>query len=585
MTSREHPLPGFVELAELGAGAQGEVVLARHESGGGPVAIKYLAADLLHDTTARNTFRDEAEMLKRVTDPHVARLLDYLESPWGAAIILEAVAGRPLRKVLDEHEGPLTPEAALATLKGSLLGLAAAHSVGVVHRDYKPANVLVQDDGQSKLIDFGVAVLTGQGGQAGTPAYMSPEQWAGEPATPATDLYAATCVFVECVTGEKPFGGTTLAELKTAHAEGSAPLEKVPEPLRSLVQRGLAKRPSERVWNAYEFVSQLEAAAVRTYGPDWERRGILALGAVAATVATAVPLAMLGGALFAPGASAGAAVSTAAGHASMGFAQGATSADVLAKTGASASKGFLSKVGGAKGAAAIGAVGTGAAVAAWLFWPGPTVGGTSRAGVHAHFTKPGVLLGQANLPVAETPYIDLKYSLAPARAKTGTEVHLEESFHARTPAAIHYTPTGERQCLGEKVGGSKTHWYQWGIGLGKDQIDLKTSDYLAFYRIPPFKRGEIPQKAGDAITLPVISDTTGEQQPYVPAECATMSQWTTKYRIVLPEHKLLPPGKYLVTPHAPMKVTTAIRDDVAIPPESAGARIDGTLPVIEVLGG
>ncbi|WP_396447463.1 serine/threonine-protein kinase, partial [Actinomadura sp.] len=304
MTLHEHRLPGFVELAELGTGAQGEVVLARHESGGPPVAIKYLAADLLGDTAARSLFRDEAQMLKRVDNPHVARLLDYLESPWGAAIILEAVPGRPLRKVLDEHEGALTPEAALATLKGSLLGLAAAHAVGVVHRDYKPGNVLVQDDGQSKLIDFGVAVLTGQGGQAGTPAYMAPEQWEGGPATPATDLYAATGVFVECVTGEKPFAGTTLAELKAAHSEGFTSFERVPEPVRPLVRHGLAKSPSDRAWDAYEFVSELESVAVQAYGPDWERRGLLALGAVAAAVVTAVPLAMLGGALLAPGASA-----------------------------------------------------------------------------------------------------------------------------------------------------------------------------------------------------------------------------------------------------------------------------------------
>ncbi|MFB4310649.1 serine/threonine-protein kinase [Actinomadura sp. GTD37] len=585
MTPREHRLPGFVELAELGTGAQGEVVLARHESGGGPVAIKYLAPALLGDTAARSVFRHEAQMLKRVNNPHVARLFDYLESPWGAAIILEAVPGRPLRKVLDEHEGALTAEAALATLKGSLLGLAAAHAVGVVHRDYKPGNVLVRDDGQSKLIDFGVAVLTGQGGDlAGTPRYMSPEQWAGGPATPATDLYAATCVFVECVTGKKPFGGTTLAELKSAHEQGLTSLENVPEPLRPLVRRGLAKSPSDRVSNAYEFVSELESVAVQVYGPDWERRGILALGAVAAAVVTAVPLAMLGGALLAPGASAtGAAASTAAGHVAAGLAQGAASVDTMAKAGASVSKGFLSKVGGAKGAAGIGVVGVGGVIAAWLFWPGPSVGGTSHAGVHAYFTNPGVLLGQTYLPAAETPYIDFKYTLTPARAKTGTEVRLIEEFHGRTPGGVYYTPSGERQCFGHKATPPKTHAYGWGIGLSKDQLDVKSPDYLTFYRMPPAKRNDIPQKISGAVTLPVRGDTVGEQQPFVEAECATMSRWTTTTRIVLPDHKLLPPGKYLVTPHAPMKVTKAVREDEAIPPESAGARIDGTLPVIEIL--
>ncbi|TDB71994.1 serine/threonine protein kinase, partial [Actinomadura sp. KC216] len=348
MTPRGHRLPGFVELAELGAGAQGVVVLARHESGAGPIAIKYLAPDLLGDPAARSVFRDEAAMLKRVMDPHVARLLDYLESPWGAAIVLEAVPGRSLRRILDDQQRPFTPEAALTTLKGSLLGLAAAHAVGVVHRDYKPANVLVQDDGQSKLIDFGVAVLAGQKGVAGTPAYMAPEQWTGGPATPATDLYAATCVFVECVSGEKPFRGTTLEDWRAAHTEGPLPLDGVPGPLRPLVERGLAKNPSARTWNANEFINELEAVAVRTYGPDWERRGYLALGATAAAVATSIPLGMLGSALLAPGASSTAAGAF-AGQASMGYAQGAASADFMAKGGASVSKGVLAKVGGTKG--------------------------------------------------------------------------------------------------------------------------------------------------------------------------------------------------------------------------------------------
>ncbi|RSN57820.1 hypothetical protein DMH08_23800 [Actinomadura sp. WAC 06369] len=140
---------------------------------------------------------------------------------------MEAVPGRSLRQLLDERDEPLAPETALAVLKGSLLGLAAAHSAGVVHRDYKPANVLVQDDGRSKLIDFGIAVLSGQGGTSGTPAYMAPEQWHGEPATSATDLYAATCVFVECITGERVFRATTIDELRIKHIEGQFLLERV----------------------------------------------------------------------------------------------------------------------------------------------------------------------------------------------------------------------------------------------------------------------------------------------------------------------------------------------------------------------
>jgi serine/threonine protein kinase len=117
---------------------------------------------------------------------------------------MEAVNGVSLRDVLSGNPGPLPPEAALTVLKGSLLGLSAAHAAGVVHRDYKPANVLVESSGNSKLVDFGIAGLSGERTVAGTPAYMAPEQWHGAPASPATDVYSATCVFFECVTGGPP---------------------------------------------------------------------------------------------------------------------------------------------------------------------------------------------------------------------------------------------------------------------------------------------------------------------------------------------------------------------------------------------
>ncbi|WP_119728551.1 serine/threonine-protein kinase [Thermomonospora amylolytica] len=301
-------IDGFQEVRELGKGAQGRVVLARHVESGTPVAIKYVQAE---DT---DELRREAMLLGRVTDPHVARLYRLVQGERGAAIVMEAVNGVSLKRVLAEH-GTLGPEAALVVLKGSLLGLAAAHAVGIVHRDYKPANVMVQADGLSKLIDFGIAAPAGAGSRSGTPAYMAPEQWTGGSAAPATDVYAATCVFFECVTGRRPYPGTGLEELRALHTGAPVPLEEMPRPLRNLVARGMAKDPAQRPPGAAAFVTELDTIAVAEYGPDWEDRGIRTLAGAAVALASLFPLAALGiaPALAAAPAAGGAAAGTAAG--------------------------------------------------------------------------------------------------------------------------------------------------------------------------------------------------------------------------------------------------------------------------------
>jgi hypothetical protein len=283
----EWSVSGFSEVRELGRGAQGRVVLARHATAGTPVAIKYLPADAAEGDRA--LFEREARLLGQVRHPNVARLYRLVMGERGAAIIMEAVDGVPLRRILAEH-GALGPEASLLVLKGSLLGLAAAHRAGVVHRDYKPANVVVRGDGLSKLIDFGVAVWSGQGSRAGTPYYMAPEQWRGDPATPATDVYAATCVFYECVTGRRPYDPADRVALMGQHLTGPIPVAEAPEPLRPLIARGLAKAPAERPPGAAAFV-----------GADWEHRAVRALAAAATAFAALFPLTAAGLAPAAPG--------------------------------------------------------------------------------------------------------------------------------------------------------------------------------------------------------------------------------------------------------------------------------------------
>ncbi|MCL7424806.1 serine/threonine-protein kinase [Streptomyces sp. YS415] len=282
-------VPGYTDSLELGSGASGRVVLAVHEETGVPVAVKYLSESLLTRPGFVYGFRAEARLLGGLESPYVTGLYEYVESPHGAAIVMELVDGVSLRTLLTRH-GPLDPEAALVILKGSLLGLADAHRVGVVHRDYKPENVLVVPDGSSKLVDFGIAVDSGtSAGVAGTPSYMSPEQWTGAPASPAADVYAATATFFECLTGRRPFSGGNVAELALQHVEAPVPDEEAPEAVRELVRRGLAKDPAQRPAQAAEFVTELEAVAGTAYGPDWEERGRGRLAALVALLPLLLP--------------------------------------------------------------------------------------------------------------------------------------------------------------------------------------------------------------------------------------------------------------------------------------------------------
>jgi eukaryotic-like serine/threonine-protein kinase len=274
-------VPGYTALKALGSGGFGDVVMARHDASGTLVAIKFLRRELLSDARFAEMFRAEAAVLASMDDPNVVRLYEYTESRSGAAIVMELVDGVSLSKIL-ARQGATTPEAALVVLEGSLLGLAAAHARGVVHRDYKPDNVLVDGDGASKLTDFGIAARSGdRPDAAGTLVYAPPEQFSGDPASPAGDVYAATATFFECLTGRPPFRGDTAAALLYQHMFQPVPVDEVPEPVRPLVAAGLAKDPEDRPADATTFVTALNAVAARTYGPDWRERGRSFLGEAA----------------------------------------------------------------------------------------------------------------------------------------------------------------------------------------------------------------------------------------------------------------------------------------------------------------
>jgi len=284
----EWTVPGYTALRALGSGGFGDVVLARHDASGAEVAIKYLRHDLLADRGFAEMFRGEAEVLASMDDPNIVRLYEYVESAAGAAIVMELIEGVSLREIL-AHQGSTTAEAALVVLQGSLMGLASAHQRGVVHRDYKPENVLVSGDGDSKLTDFGLAARAGeQPVPAGTLRYVAPEQIAGAPASPAGDVYSATATFYECLTGAPPFRGES-AELLRQHRSEPVPLDPLPEPLRPLVAAGMAKDPEDRPADAATFVTELGTVAAGAYGQDWADRGRSHLGEAALLLAALWP--------------------------------------------------------------------------------------------------------------------------------------------------------------------------------------------------------------------------------------------------------------------------------------------------------
>ncbi|WP_406675343.1 serine/threonine-protein kinase [Nonomuraea sp. N2-4H] len=282
-------VPGYTEIRELGHGGTGRVMLAVRDSDGLHVAIKHLSGELREDEAFVARFREEARLIQEIDSPHTARVLDYVEGDDDAVIVMELVDGVTLRRLLS-NEGATGPQAALSVLKGSLLGLAEAHRHGVVHRDFKPENVMITQEGESKLVDFGVAARVGETGVlAGTPSYMAPEQWDEAPAGPATDVYAATLVFYECLTGHRAFHGENIAALAYQHQHLPPPIDDIEAPLRPLIEHGLAKDPAQRPESALAFLEELEDTARTAYGSEWEERGRARMAALVVPLAGLLP--------------------------------------------------------------------------------------------------------------------------------------------------------------------------------------------------------------------------------------------------------------------------------------------------------
>ena len=259
-------------VGQLGRGGAGVVYKAVDETLNRDVAIKTLNPDLVN-TEVMNRFRAEATILARLNHPQIATIFELFRSEGDLLMVMEFVRGEPLDK-LSERLGPLSPERAAYLIDLILSALEHAHGAGIVHRDVKPANVMVTDEGGVKIMDFGIARVLGAEQKTvdfrlmGTPAYMSPEQVLGEVVDGRSDLYSVGVLFYRLVSGALPFSAdTALAMLQRQIRDSPMPLaahgQGLPEWCEQIVQRALAKSPADRFQSAEEF----REALARATGP------------------------------------------------------------------------------------------------------------------------------------------------------------------------------------------------------------------------------------------------------------------------------------------------------------------------------
>jgi serine/threonine protein kinase len=246
----------------------GEVYRAHDTVRGRTVALKRLPPELVNDRSYAARFRRESELLARLREPHVIPIHDFGEIDGRLFIDMRLVEGIDLETLL-QRDGPLAPTRAVAVIEQVAGALDAAHRDGLVHRDVKPSNVLIDDAGGRDfvyLIDFGIArhtdgtKLTASGALVGTATYMAPERFSGG-GDHRVDVYAAGCLFYEALTGEQPFPGDLPAQI-FAHLHRPPPRPSgtgtpVPPGLDAVIARAMAKLPDER----YPMVGDMAAAA------------------------------------------------------------------------------------------------------------------------------------------------------------------------------------------------------------------------------------------------------------------------------------------------------------------------------------
>jgi eukaryotic-like serine/threonine-protein kinase len=277
--SRAH-VPGYTLDRGISVDRAGALVDAHDNTTGSRVVIRLLSPALSTDSAYRRQLRHDMTELGALRHQHLLSVIEFADKD--TAIVYEWVDAITLGHLIDVS-GPLAAAAALVVFDDSLAALEALHAAGVIHRDVTPGAILLDTGGTAILRDAGVpAPPLRHGWRAGTPQYMAPELWGGRPHTVATDVYAATGVLVDALTGRPPYLGTDLTGLGVQHTQGALPSEAVPILARDLVIRGLAKDPRDRPVGAGWFRRDVETAGTAFLGATWREQGRAWLAVVVA---------------------------------------------------------------------------------------------------------------------------------------------------------------------------------------------------------------------------------------------------------------------------------------------------------------
>jgi serine/threonine-protein kinase len=269
----------------LGSGGMADVWCAEDEQLGRRVALKLLAGRFAEDDAFRERFRREAQAAAGLQHPNIVGIFDRGEWDGTPYIAMEFISGPTLKQLVREA-GPLEPGRAIDLTIQVLRALRYAHKHGIVHRDIKPQNVILDEEGAAKVADFGIAhagasELTETGSIVGTAQYLSPEQAQGQPVSPRSDLYSVGIVLYELLTGRPPFEASSpvTVALKQVSERPVPPSQLHPgisPALESVVLRALEKDPARRFADADEFIAALEAArrspavVLEPPGEPWE---------------------------------------------------------------------------------------------------------------------------------------------------------------------------------------------------------------------------------------------------------------------------------------------------------------------------